>query len=52
MSRAGSTEEPGNLHLGCEGRVEAQRGPEEPDLSLSVLSGVHLASTSPKLVEG
>src|SRR5687767_10922584 len=48
----GSGEELGNLCVGCQGCVERSGGLELPNLPLSILSGVQLAPTSPKLVEG
>jgi DNA-binding SARP family transcriptional activator len=38
--------------VGCQGCVERSGGVELPNLPLSTLSGVQLAPTSPKLVEG
>jgi membrane protein len=52
MSGAGSAEEPGILQRHGQGCVERLRGLEDPNLPLSAPTGVQLAPTSPKLVEG
>ena len=49
---AGSAEELGVLQRHAQGCVEAQRGPEDPNVPLSVPTGVQPAPTSPMLVEG
>jgi hypothetical protein len=48
----GSAEEPGIVQRHAQRCVEPSRGPEDPNLPLSVPTGVQLAPTSPKLVEG
>jgi hypothetical protein len=52
MSGTGSAEKPGILQVHAHGCVESSRGLEDPKLPLSVPTGVQLAPTSPKLVEG
>ena len=52
MSGAGSAEEPGILQRHAQGYVEPSRGLADPNVPLSAPSGVQLAPTSPKLVEG
>jgi hypothetical protein len=42
----------GVLQRSGQGFVEPSRGLDDPNLSLSALTGVQLAPTSPKLVEG
>ena len=49
---AGSAEEPGLLQRHNQGRVGPSRGLEDANLPISAPSGVQLAPTSPKLVEG
>ena len=50
-SGAGSAEGPGILQRHAQGCVERSRGLEDPNLPLSVPTGVQLAHTSPKLVK-
>jgi hypothetical protein len=52
MSGAGSVEESGILQRYGQECVEPLQGPEDPKLPLSAPSGVQLAPTSTKLVEG
>src|SRR5215207_1367958 len=48
----GSAEEPGIVQRHAQGCVERLRGLVDPKLPLSAPTGVQLAPTSPKLVEG
>jgi len=52
MSGAGSAGEPGILQSHPQGHVGPSRGLEDANLPLSGPTGVQLAPTSPKLVEG
>jgi hypothetical protein len=52
MSGSGSAEESTTLQRSGQGCVGPSRGLEDPNVPLSVPSGVQLAPTSPKLVEG
>ena len=52
MSGAGSAEESAILQRPGQGYVQGSRGLEDPNLPLSAPTGVQLAPTSPKLVEG
>jgi hypothetical protein len=52
MSGEGSAEELGILQRPIQGCVEAQRGLKDPNLPLSVPTGVQLAPTSPKFMKG
>ena len=49
---SGSGKELGTLQRHAQGCVERSRGLEDPNLPLSVPTGVQLAPSSPKLVEG